>query len=1749
MGAVFALAGAFTPAAAQTVQISPTGDGGFESGTTFAANGWTVVNYASATRNNWVLGTGAPAGYAGSRSAYITNNNAATTPPYAYTNSSSSTVHMYRDVTFPAGETNINFSFSQIQAGESGWDRVLVFISNAVPTGTPATGTPSSNTSTLTGYTLLATTDVAAAWSTVTVPITTAQAGNATATSSRRILFVWQNDGSDGTGSAAIDNISLTSSCLTSLSDLSLAAVGTTTATFRWAALTGATSYNVRYKLVTDPVTVATWATPTNSGTNSLPVTGLVANSKYEFQVAAAGSGICNAFTGSTVFTTACAGPTVTATTPGSRCGNGAISLQATASAGASLNWYNVATGGTALASGSPFTTPSIGVTTNYYVAAATIGAPVARTLGAGASTTANSGNSSGDYTSPFSHYYGGYKAQYVIRAADLLAAGVTEGNLTSLGFDVTSGGTTYNGFSVGIASTTNTTANGSAFVTAGFTTVYMGAPTVTTGINTLNFSTPFYWNGSSNIIVSLCWSNNNTGGTAAEVRYDAISYTTTAYYRSDNESAGTICGMSTPTSTTSNRPKMIFGNSVICEGPRTMVAATITTAPAITVTSPQAPGICTGGTATISVTSPNANYTYSWSTGQTTASFTLSPTASTTYVVTATDSATMCTRADSVRINVNPVPPVPTLTPATGTICEGSSLQLSAAAGAASTFTLGTGTLVNLTTGYPAPYSNYYGGVKHQMLIRASELTAGGITAGTSITSVAFRISAVGSTFTGTLQNFQINMGGTTSTTLGPVSFVAVPTVVYGPVAQAIPTSGTFPLTVTHTFTTPFVWNGTDNIVIQTSYSNTNTGATTDAVQMLSNNPGFASTNYYPADGASAAAILSASAPLGSGNERPNMILGYAMRYPISWSPVTGLFRNAGLTVAIGANDTAGAVFAAPTTTTTYTAISNMQGCRSAASNNAVVTVNPLPSATISYTGATTFCQGANLVLSAPSGTGLTYTWRRNGTAIPGATARTYTADTTGDYTVTVTNSAPCSTTTATPVVVTVIPAPDATITASGTTSFCNGGSVVLTAPAAPTGVTYTYVWRDNNTAVAGQTARTFTVNTSRNVTVTVTNTTTNCSTTTPIATVVTVGPPPPAPVSSAITPAVVCEGQSVRLRTNAAGGLSYQWKLGGVDIPGAIDSFIDATAAGNYTVVVSAGSASCASTSAALAVTVNTLPNAAITASGAPTVFCQGGSVVLTANTGSGLSYQWQRGASPTTPPDTGSVHTATTSGAYRVIVTNRLTSCFRASNVIDVTVRSLPVASVTAAGAVSFCAGGSVVLNANTGTRLSYQWQNGTGAIPGATGASYTANTAGAYTVQVTDSNNCVNTSTPATNVTVNPLPAATITPSGAVNICSGSSVTLVGPSGTGLTFQWRNGNANATGTSTNASYTTSAAGNYRLIVTSAAGCRDTSVLANVTVQPLPAVAMAPSTATTGCDSVVLSTANTGVTYQWNYNNAPIVGATNPTYAATVSGNYSLTNTSTANGCAATSANVAITVNQAPLANITYSSPIVFCEGGAVVLNTYTGANQTYEWRNNNVVIPGATTPEYITSQSGIYTVKVVNTVTGCTRISAIPVIVRVNPIPSPVIAYNAALYQLSTTQPFSLYQWYYNMQPIAGATQRTHNPQQNGAYAVTVTDSNGCTNVSPVVFVNSVGVVNTAAAKSITIYPNPTTGTLYVKAAMQVNLSLRDVTGKVVMSREGADQLDLEYLADGMYLLYITDRSGQLIRAEKITKANH
>lgn len=191
----------------QTTLISATGDGGFENGTTFIANGWTAVNAAT---NTWQVGTAATA-FAGSNGAYVSNNSGTS---WAYTTTVSQTSHFYRDVTVPAGETNIQLSFFWKGSGETNWDRLIVY---TAPTSvTPVAGSPVSQSTTLAGATLIYT---QASNSQTTYTQANVTLNSSIAGTTVRLIFTWQNDGAGGTSpGAAIDNISLISFPTTAMS-------------------------------------------------------------------------------------------------------------------------------------------------------------------------------------------------------------------------------------------------------------------------------------------------------------------------------------------------------------------------------------------------------------------------------------------------------------------------------------------------------------------------------------------------------------------------------------------------------------------------------------------------------------------------------------------------------------------------------------------------------------------------------------------------------------------------------------------------------------------------------------------------------------------------------------------------------------------------------------------------------------------------------------------------------------------------------------------------------------------------------------------------------------------------------------------------------------------------------------------------------------------------------------------------------------------------------------------------------------------------------------------------------------------------------------------------------------------------------------------------------------------------------------------------------------------------------------------
>jgi len=639
-----------------------------------------------------------------------------------------------------------------------------------------------------------------------------------------------------------------------------------------------------------------------------------------------------------------------------------------------------------------------------------------------------------------------------------------------------------------------------------------------------------------------------------------------------------------------------------------------------------------------------------------------------------------------------------------------------------------------------------------------------------------------------------------------------------------------------------------------------------------------------------------------------------------------------------------------------TYTVTVTQFGNCYAVSTPVVVTQSA-PVAAIN--GVLTICSGSNTTLTATAGA--SYLWST------GATTQSVSVGTSNTYTVTVTYSGGCTATASVNVTANTNPVPSIT----GNNSICQGQSSTINA-----GSYAGYLWS------TGATAATINVNTAGNYSVTVTDAN-GCTGTASFNLTVNANP---TPTITGVTS--FCAGENSTL--NAGGGYTnYLWS------GGATTQTINVTAGGNYAVTVTNASGCTATTNKVI--TVNALPVPSVTGTLA---FCSGKNTTLTVP-GSYASYQWSNGA-------TTSNITVNTASTFTVTVTDA-NGC-TGSKSATTTINTNPVPSIT--GNSSICQGQSSTINA--GSYAGYSWSTG------AATATINVNTAGNYSVTVTDANGC--TGTASFNLAVNAIPTPTIT--GVTSFCAGGNSTL--NAGGGYTNYLWNGGA------TTQTINVTAGGNYAVTVTNAAGCTaTTNKVITVNALPVPAIS-GPAGICPGASANLF--AGSYASYLWSNGN------TTPSITTNVSGNYTVTVTD-ANGCVGSS-NYNLLAFQNPIPVISGTAAI--CQNQNSVLDA--GSFASWQWST------GAVSQTISVTQSGTYSVTVTNT-DGCVASTSFNVVV--NPLPVPIISGTSAFCSGNSSVlttgggSFTSYQW------NTSATSNAITVTAQGNYVVTVTDANGCT----------------------------------------------------------------------------------------------
>jgi len=857
--------------------------------------------------------------------------------------------------------------------------------------------------------------------------------------------------------------------------------------------------------------------------------------------------------------------------------------------------------------------------------------------------------------------------------------------------------------------------------------------------------------------------------------------YTATLNWYGTNAIGGTASATAPTPSTSATGSTTYYVSNTINGYESERAAIVVTVNP-----NPVTPTITTAGNATtfcssgvLTANSVTGGVTYQWSnssgaiSGATNSTYTA--TAGSNYTVTTTLSGCSVTSA-AIAIIVNPYPATPTITTAGNatTFCGSGVLTANSVTGGVtyqwrnssgtisgatnSTYTAtasGNYTVTTTLSGcsitsaataiiinpYPATPTIAPGGTTSACTGGSISLTASDATSG-----VSYQWNTGGSQISGaTATSYTATAAGTYTVTVTSAHNCSVTSAMTTVPASTFPTA-----TISNGSTASFCSGGS-----ATLNANTGTGLT---YQWSAGTGGAAITG---ATNASYTAASACSYTVTVTNANNCSVTSVATTVTLNALPTVTITNPAAVCSPSTVNLTATSVTSGSTSGLTYTYWTNSTATTSLSGPSAVassgtyyiegtnsstgcssikpvtVTVNPSPNVTVSApSGSFSACSGDNVLLSVPTGPGLTYQWYLGGSSLgPGATTCSYAASAPVAYTVNVTNSTTGCTATSSGATITltgpstIISTP--TITpGSGSSTFCAGGSLSLTAGDVTSGVSYQ--WYNSGVTISGATNAAYSATASGNYTVAALKG--SCSTYSTSGVTVTVNPIPATPTITGSTS--FCAGGSTVLTANSStSGVTYQWLKGGSSISGATNSAYTATSAATYSVEAISAAGCSLATSAGTAVTVTTLPTVTITN---PAPVCLPSTVditaaAVTAGSTSGLTYTYWTNSAATTPLSCPSA--LASSGTYYIEGTNSVTGC---SSIQPVTVTanatiSAPT-SITPSGAVI---GGATTYTENGGTGATYIWTitggTGTGSTSGNNTITWNSSTGASIQVQ--------------------------------------------------------------------------------------------------------------------------------------------------------------------------------------------------------------------------------------------------------------------------------------------------------------------------------------------------------------------------------------------------------------------------------
>ena len=756
---------------------------------------------------------------------------------------------------------------------------------------------------------------------------------------------------------------------------------------------------------------------------------------------------------------------------------------------------------------------------------------------------------------------------------------------------------------------------------------------------------------------------------------------------------------------------------------------------------------------------------------------------------------------------------------------------------------------------------------------------------------------------------------------------------------------------------------------------------------------------------------------------------------------------------------------------------IVNSDGCTVSPVQSNTYTVVVTPSTTPSvgiYIPKLDYCTGETITFTS-SQVASTYSWTLNGSQFSTANQSTLPVSTDGNAANTfspgdvvrldvsglsgtcLTTTSAFATTSGTPIVINPVVTP--TVNLSPIADKCLPGGVTLTANATHTGPSPTYTFFLDNGQVASGSSNTFAtgnLSAGAHSAYVVMYSNAQCITAaTATSTVQSFTVTAKQNYTVSISTPTICFGNTsasffATVIGEPQGSLTYKWfKNGGLIAGATTNPMINQPIAyGDVIYCVVATSYWCSVTdvqSNTFTAVINPVP----TVSAANQTLCSGltASIAISNPNGvSGTTFSWTASTNNVTGASAGSgnlisqILNSTTSapGSAYYTITPTANGC--TGNAIGVTVIVNPIPDVSISPSnQSICSSQSgpiAITSPNAVSGTTFSWSVSASNVSGASAGSgnsisqilnnaTSANGTATYTITPT-ANGCTGTSVGAT-VTVKPIPTVSAANQ---SICSNqtTSVAITNPNVvSGTTFDWTVSPSNVSGASLGSgnsiaqllTNTTAANGTATYTITPTAnGCVGTSVVATVTVKPIPTVSASDQSICSGTTSSVAITnpnAVSGTTFDWTVTTSNVTGASAGsgnsiaqllTNATSANGTATYTVTPTANGCMGASVNSIVTVKPIPTAS---AAGQTFCSGtttSIAIANPNAVSGTTFSWIVSASNVSGASAGSgnsiaqlltNSTSAIGTASYTVTPMANSCNGASVVAT-VTVNPIPA-------------------------------------------------------------------------------------------------------------------------------------------------------